>query len=56
LLQELVRECDVEWGQVYGERPLFEKQGCAASPDDPYTLDSVRLSLTQFIAQLAADH
>jgi hypothetical protein len=28
LMKELVREADVEWGRVFGERPHFEKEGC----------------------------
>src|SRR5262245_19086294 len=27
LLQEIVRESDVEWGRAYGERPFFDKEG-----------------------------
>src|SRR5262249_46508263 len=53
LLQELVREADVEWGQVQGERPYFETAGGPAYPDDPYTLGSVRKTLAGLIEQLA---
>jgi hypothetical protein len=52
LLKELVREADVEWGQVLGERPHFEKEGCPPHPDDPYTIESVRTSLSQLIEKL----
>ena len=55
LLKELVREADIEWGQVFGERPHFEKEGCAPDPDDPYTLESVRSTLTLLIEQLSQD-
>ena len=54
VLKELVREADVEWGRVFGERPCFEKDGCPPAPDDPYTLESVRAALTQLAAGLAA--
>jgi hypothetical protein len=27
LLGEIVREADVEWGRLHGERPHFEKAG-----------------------------
>jgi broad specificity phosphatase PhoE len=54
LLKELVREADVEWGQVFGERPSFEKDGCPPAPDDPYTLESVRTLLTRLASGLAA--
>jgi hypothetical protein len=53
-LKELVREADVEWGRVFGERPVFEKDGCPPSPDDPYTLESVRAALTRLAGGLAA--
>jgi len=54
LLQEIVRESDVEWGRVYGERPFFEKEGCAPHQEDPYTIESVRLALSQLLEKLAA--
>ena len=54
LLAELVRQSDVEWGRVYGERPYFEKDGSPPHEDDPYTLDSVRRTLTQLLEKLAA--
>lgn len=53
LLEELVRECDVEWGRVMGERPYFERQGSPRHPDDPYTIDSVRSDLTRLLEQIA---
>lgn|SRR5262245_7709770 len=56
LLQELTRECDVEWGRAYDERPHFSKEGRPPDPDDPYTVDSVRLTLTQLVEKLAASH
>ena len=53
LLQELVRESDVEWGQVQGERPCFDQEG-RPHPDDPYTIESVRVTLSQLIEKLSA--
>ena len=53
LLKELVREADVEWGQVLGERPYFEQEGVPPHPDDPYTFESVRKTLVGLIEQLA---
>jgi len=53
-LKELVREADVEWGRVFGERPRFEKDGCPPAPDDPYTLESVRAALTRLAGGLTA--
>ena len=54
LLQELVREADVEWGQVQGERPYFEREGSPPDPNDPYTFESVRKTLAGLIEQLGA--
>jgi hypothetical protein len=48
-LKELVREADVEWGRVFGERPHFEREGEPPDPDDPYTRDSVRASLRKLL-------
>ena len=53
LLQELVRESDVEWGRVYGERPYFEKEDCPPHQEDPYTIESVRSTLSQLQEKLA---
>ena len=53
LLEELVRQADIEWGSILGERPHFEKAGLPADADDPYTLDSVRNTLTGLLKQLA---
>jgi hypothetical protein len=55
LLHEFVREADVEWGRVYGERPYFEKKDVAPNPDDPYTAESVQKSLSQLLATLSID-
>lgn len=49
LLADLVREADVEWGRVTGERPHFEKEGCPPDPDDPYTAESVRSALARLV-------
>jgi hypothetical protein len=54
LLQELVREADVEWGRVQGERPYFEREGSPPDPDDPYTFESVRKTLAGLIEHLGA--
>ncbi|HVL15198.1 MAG TPA: hypothetical protein VM529_21680 [Gemmata sp.] len=54
LLQDLVREADVEWGRAYGEHPHFERPGCPPHPDDPYTTESVRNALTRLVEKLAA--
>jgi len=51
-MKELVREADVEWGRVFGERPYFEKEGQPPDPNDPYTLASVRAALTKLVEGL----
>jgi hypothetical protein len=51
-LKELVRETDAEWGRVFGERPYFDKDGCPPDPQDPYTNDSVRNTLSQLVKTL----
>jgi hypothetical protein len=54
LLRELVREADVEWGRALGERPHFEKPGRPPHPDDQYTIESVRITLSHLIEKVAA--
>jgi hypothetical protein len=52
-LEELVRDADIEWGRVMGERPHFEREGSPRHPDDPYTVESVRNVLSGLLEQLA---
>jgi hypothetical protein len=54
LLKELVRDADIEWGCVFGERPYFEREGSPPHPDDPCTMESLRDALSGIIKQLAA--
>ena len=49
LLKELVRNSDIEWGRMMGERPFFEKEGKPADPNDPYTVESVRIILLKLL-------
>jgi hypothetical protein len=53
LLDELVRDADIEWGRVMDERPHFERAGSPRDPDDPYTVESVRAALSGLLEQLA---
>jgi hypothetical protein len=53
-LKELVREADIEWGRVLGERPHFDKEGSSPHPDDYYTIESVRSALSELMGQLEA--
>jgi hypothetical protein len=45
LLYELVRQVDIKWGQMYGERPYFQQPGQPPHPNDVYTHESVRQDL-----------
>ena len=53
-LKELVRQADVEWARVFGERPYFDQTDTPPKPDDPYTLESVRGALMQLAEKLRA--
>lgn len=55
LLKDLVREADVEWAKMMGERPVFEQEGTAPQTADPYTLESVRTGLSGFMMKLTED-
>jgi hypothetical protein len=52
LLEELVRDADIEWGRVMGERPYFERKDASRHPDDPYTVESVRSVLSGLLNEL----
>jgi hypothetical protein len=54
LLREIVRNADVEWGRRMDERPHFEREGMAADPDDPYTVENVRQALIDALRKLQA--
>jgi hypothetical protein len=54
LLHEVVRDADVEWGRLLGERPYFQREGGPPHPDDPYTIASVRLTLSRLVETLSA--
>lgn len=46
---EFVRQVDMEWGRIYGERPYFQQPGQAPHPNDEYTHESVRQQLNEFL-------
>jgi hypothetical protein len=56
LFKEFVREVDVEWGTMNGERPYFEQEGSPPHPDDPYTFESVRAALSSMVSQVGEDY
>ncbi|MEO1670263.1 MAG: hypothetical protein AAFR77_05650 [Cyanobacteria bacterium J06631_2] len=55
LLYELVRQVDIKWGQMYGERPHFQQPGEAPHPDDEYTHESVRQNILNLQLDLETD-
>ena len=54
LLKEIIREADVEWGRVMGERPHFEREGMPPSAEDPYSFNGVRSALQDALQKLPA--
>ncbi len=52
LLYELVRQVDIKWGYMYGERPYFQQPGQPPHPDDEYSHESVREDLENLLARL----
>lgn len=54
VLEELVREADIEWARTFDERPYFQTEGVPADPADPYTIESVHLALIGLVEQLTA--
>ena len=54
-LEEFVREVDAEWGQLYGERPYFQRAGSAAHPDDPYSIAAVHGKLAGLHSKLRGE-
>jgi hypothetical protein len=50
LLRDFVRQVDMRWGQMYDERPHFERPGHPPHPDDEYTHESVRAQLIHLIS------
>ena len=55
LLYELVRQVDIKWGQMYGERPYFQQPGQPPHPNDEYTHESVRQDLLDLQGKLRCD-
>ena len=55
LLYELVRQVDIKWGQMYGERPYFQQPGQSPHPNDVYTHESVRQDLLDLQTKLRCD-
>jgi hypothetical protein len=54
LLSEVVREVDIEWGRAMDERPHFAQEGRPPHPLDPYTSESVRMSLDEALKRASS--
>ena len=54
VLCEFSRQVAVEWGQLNGERPYFQKLGEDAHPEAAYSHDSIRGVLAVLVARLPA--
>ena len=52
MLREFVRQVDVRWGEIFRERPFFQKEGQEPQTEDEYTFDSVRADLIQMLNKL----
>ena len=49
---ELVKQVDCKYGQMYEERPHFQRPGAPAHPDDEYSHESVRVQLTHLLERI----
>lgn len=56
LFYEFVRQVDVRWGEIYDERPYFQRPGQTPHPDDEYTHESVREQLIDLLKSLMSQH
>ncbi|MEM1251053.1 MAG: hypothetical protein AAGI69_01375 [Cyanobacteria bacterium P01_H01_bin.21] len=54
VLYEFTRQVAVEWGQMNGERPHFQKPGAAPHPDAAYSHSGIQTILTELLSQLLA--
>jgi hypothetical protein len=54
-LRRFVRAVDAEWGRLYSERPYFELGEAPPRAGDPYTLESVRDTLSGLLEKLGGD-
>ncbi len=53
-IYEFVRQVDMKWGQMYGERPHFQAIGQPPHPDDEYTHECVEKKLGKILTDLKA--
>lgn len=50
-----VKQVDLKWGQMNGERPHFQLPGQTAHPDDEYTHESVKKQLLDFLETISKE-
>ncbi len=55
IFYEFVRQVDLKWGQMYQERPFFQKPGQNAHPEDEYSHESVKAQLLSLQKQIKAN-
>ncbi|ERT04893.1 hypothetical protein M595_5164 [Lyngbya aestuarii BL J] len=55
ILYELVRQVDMQWGQMNNERPHFQRPGQLPDPNDEYTHESVDHQLCELICCLKSE-
>lgn len=49
---DFVKQVDLKWGQMNGERPYFQSVGQPAHPEDEYSHESVRLRLMDLLEKI----
>lgn len=49
---DFVKQVDLKWGQMNGERPYFQTVGESAHTEDEYTHESVRLRLMDLLEKI----
>lgn len=52
IFYEFVRQVDLKWGQMYQERPFFQKPGQLPHPDDEYSHESVKEQLLKLQSEI----
>ena len=52
VLYEFARQVAVEWGEMNGERPYFQKPGAEPHPEVAYSHERIQTMLTALLGQL----
>jgi hypothetical protein len=56
LFYEFVKQVDFKWGQMYEEKPHFQRPGQAPHPDDEYTHESVLIQLQELLDRVKSNN